>query len=67
MPRVDKRIRVQQHLSRAEELLVLLMLDLVNPLREQASLPPVTPAQAYHRLDELAREQRPHLLAAKDA
>ena len=34
MPRIDKRIRVQQHLTRPEELLVLLMLDLVNPLRE---------------------------------
>ena len=67
MPRIDKRIRVQQHLTRPEELLVLLMLDLVNPLREQSSLPPVTPAQAYTRLDALAREQRPHLLTEEDA
>jgi hypothetical protein len=63
MPRLDHRVATQQRLTPRERALVLLMRDLVNDVRVQAGLVPLTTAEMDHRLWDIVRatlkEDRP--------
>jgi hypothetical protein len=55
MPRLDHRVASQQRLTPRERALVLLMRELVNDVRTQAGLGPVSEAEMEHRLWEMVR------------
>jgi hypothetical protein len=55
MPRLDHRLANHQRLTPRERALVLLMRDLVNDVRTQAGMAPLTRAEMDERLWEMLR------------
>lgn len=55
MPRLDHRVANHQRLTPRERALVLLMRELVNEVRLEAGMVPLTRAEMEHRLWEMVR------------
>jgi hypothetical protein len=55
MPRLDRRVVLHQRLTSSERALVLLMRDLVNDVRTQAAMPPLSRTEIEERLVQLLR------------
>jgi hypothetical protein len=55
MPRLDHRVALRQRLTSSERALVLLLRDLVNDVRTQAAMPPLSRAEIEARLVQILR------------
>ena len=57
MPRIDRRVSLQQSVSARERLLIQLMLRLVNPVRAHVQMAPLTTADVVPILRQLLQQR----------